>query len=218
MSERLSSKYPYYEKLPTARIPADIAAFVVQHRFRTAAQTWPLVQIGPGIVTLNDGVNYKWSDFKQRAIDLLQAVFATHPQKADIQVESVLLRYMDAESFDFNSENALMFLREKLKVNVELPKALFEGERVRSQPEGLNLQMVHACTRPKGTINLTVATGQHQDRKAVIWDTSVLSRGEAAPRLPDDAETWLDAAHSLTHDWFFKLIEGELLGRYSASE
>jgi uncharacterized protein (TIGR04255 family) len=33
--------------------------------------------------------------------------------------------------------------------------------------------------------------------------------------MPNDFEKWLDAAHAVTDDWFFKLIDGELERRFS---
>ena len=30
------------------------------------------------------------------------------------------------------------------------------------------------------------------------------------PTMPDEFDVWLDAAHAITHEWFFKLIEGDL--------
>ena len=52
--DRLSRDYPFYEPLPTASMPDEMLGYVVQHRFRTADGAWPLVQVGPGLVTLND--------------------------------------------------------------------------------------------------------------------------------------------------------------------
>lgn len=54
MFDRLSAIYPFHERLPSAMVPAEMVPFLVQHRFRRAQGSWPLVQVGPGIVTLND--------------------------------------------------------------------------------------------------------------------------------------------------------------------
>lgn len=52
--DRLSRDYPFHEPLPTASMPDEMLGYVVQHRFRAAEGVWPLVQVGPGLVTLND--------------------------------------------------------------------------------------------------------------------------------------------------------------------
>jgi uncharacterized protein (TIGR04255 family) len=33
--------------------------------------------------------------------------------------------------------------------------------------------------------------------------------------MPKGFANWIDAAHAITDDWFFKLIEGELERRFS---
>jgi uncharacterized protein (TIGR04255 family) len=43
--DKLKAEYPYYEQLPTANIPDGIAEYITQHRFRTAENSWPLIQI-----------------------------------------------------------------------------------------------------------------------------------------------------------------------------
>lgn len=217
LSNSISSLYPFHEKLPSATIPADIAPFLIQHRFRNSKDGWPLVQMGAGILTLNDVTNYRWSDFCHSAITLLNILFEIHPQKSELRAESLSLRYLDAEPFDYTSADALRFLREKLKINFELPRTLFQGDQAGERPEGVNFQIVYPSKRPKGVVQLKVGTGNIPDRRAIIWETSVLSRGQDVVNLPSGAEEWLEAAHALTHDWFSKLVEGELMRRYSGN-
>lgn len=216
--KRFSKTYPFHERLPAATIPADIAPFLVQHRFRKGKDAWPLVQIGPGIVALNDTINYRWADFSKRAVTLLNTLYELHPHKTEIVVESLLLRYIDAETFDYVPDSALTFLKDKLKVNFGLPESLFQGEQVDRRPEGLNFQISYPSLRPKGTAALKIATGERSNQRAIVWETLVLSRGRDVSNLPSSAKNWLEDAHTLIHDWFFKLIDGDLLRRYSRNE
>jgi hypothetical protein len=41
-----------------------------------------------------------------------------------------------------------------------------------------------------------------------------MSAGDDLPAMPDGFPAWLDSAHNITSDWFFKLIEGELEKRF----
>lgn len=36
------------------------------------------------------------------------------------------------------------------------------------------------------------------------------SSGKDVPAMPNKFEEWLESAHNITHNWFFKLIEGDL--------
>ena len=218
LSDRLSNSYPFHERLPSAIIPPGIVPFLVQHRFRKGQNAWPVVQVGPGIVTLNDTRNYQWADFLERGITLINTLFETHPQKSEVVMDSLLLRYIDAEPFDFATESALKFLKENLKVTLQLPDSLFQEGQVESRPEGLNLQVVYPSMSPRGVLQLKIATGKRDNQQAIIWETAVLTRGQDVPELPGGTKNWLEAAHGLTHAWFFKLVEGELLRRYSVDE
>ncbi len=46
-----------------------------------------------------------------------------------------------------------------------------------------------------------------------MWETIVHSSSNI-PKLSDELNEWLTNAHDITDDWFFKLIEGNLLERF----
>ena len=47
----------------------------------------------------------------------------------------------------------------------------------------------------------------------LMWETIVHSSSNI-PKLSDELNEWLTNAHDITDDWFFKLIEGNLLERF----
>lgn len=208
--DRVARDYPEHEQLPAAALPDGFAGHVVQHRFRCGANDWPLVQIGPGILTVNETDKYTWTDFCQRAIAAVGALFDSYPKGDELQIESLLLRYIDGIHFDYLSESIFEFLEEKMKVGIELPQGLFDPERVRSRPRHFNWQSSFECLQPRGVVTARFATGEKKGAPALIWETMVRSAAAELPELPEGFEAWMDAAHSITDDWFFKLIEGDL--------
>jgi hypothetical protein len=72
---RVSAEYPFHEPLATATIPDEMVGYVVQHRFRKGENEWPLIQIGPGVITLNDTKGYVWEDFEERISNVLVRSF-----------------------------------------------------------------------------------------------------------------------------------------------
>ncbi len=46
-----------------------------------------------------------------------------------------------------------------------------------------------------------------------MWETIVHSSSNF-PKLVNELNEWLTKAHGITNDWFFKLIEGDLLERF----
>lgn len=213
--DRMLKDYPEHEQLPTANIPDELIGHVVQHRFRVARDKWPLVQIGPGIFSVNSTTDYNWQDFRYRVLSAIEKVYDAHPKVGDLKITNLILRYIDAVDFDYRSNNIFEFLRDKLKLNISLPKNLFEDKSIDNKPNGLTWQCSYKCEKPKGLINLRFATGQKNNMPAVIWETIVESFMDDLPEMPNGFEEWLNTAHELTDDWFFKMIEGELERRFS---
>src|SRR3990170_3561524 len=108
--DRMLKDYPEHEQLPTANIPDEMVAHVVQHRFRVAANSWPLVQVGPGIFTVNSTADYKWEDFRLRVLAAIEKLYEAHPKVGDLKITNLILRYIDAVDFDYITINAFDFL------------------------------------------------------------------------------------------------------------
>ena len=58
-------------------------------------------------------------------------------------------------------------------------------------------------------------TGKKADIPALIFEISVQSDGEDMPTMPEGFENWIEMAHDVIEDWFFKLIAGELEKRFT---
>ena len=212
--DKVIEEYPEHEQLPSASVPDEIVGHVVQHRFRKSLNGWPLLQVGPGILTVNDTYNYLWTDFKERSIDAINKLYEAYPKVTQLQIESLLLRYIDAVEFDHTHENIIDFLREKMKVDIKLPSGLFT-EGIRSRPKVFNWQASFEVLHPRGIANVRFATGQKSNKPSLVWETIVESQKNDIPQMPEKINEWLESAHTITHDWFFTLIEGELERRFS---
>ena len=212
--DRIKSKYPKYESLPAASVPDEMVGHVVQHRFRSKPNDWPLVQLGPGIFAFNETSKYIWSSFRESALAAVNDFFQAYPAPEDLKIESVFLKYIDALPFDSASQDLLNYLQDKLKINIALPSDLFKETGVSRQPATFNWQISFPYEVLHGRVFLGLATGQQRkeggSQPALIWETRVHSTGDDVPDMPDGFENWLETAHDLTHDWFFKLIKGDL--------
>jgi len=213
--DKLHNEYPFHEQLSAATIPDEIAGYIVQHRFRKDKNKWPLIQIGPGIITVNDTQGYVWEDFERRIIQAVNTLFEIYPEsKNSLKVNRLLLRYIDAIAFDFERDNIFTFLKEKMKTKINLYQNLFEGTRVKKLPLGLDLRFSFISAKPKGAVHLRFVRGKTKESDALIWETMVESVSEDAPETQNKIADWIKEAHDLTDNWFFKLIEGELLRRF----
>ena len=215
-SERVGNDYPFHEPLPTSQIPDAMVAHMPQHRFRTSQEGWPLIQIGPGLMTVNETDGYTWSDFKQRCDKAVESLLSAHPAKEEFKVQDLMLRYIDAVDMDFSQESVFNFLQDKMKTRISLPDGLFADERVKKNPVAFSWQASFPTDDSGVIITLRFAIGKHNDKRALIWETLVQAAKGCAPAIPNGFMEWLERAHDLAHDWFFNMIEGELKRRFSS--
>jgi len=215
MYDRLSNEYPARVKLESANIPVDFAGHIAQHQFRKTAYKWPLVQLGPGIMTVNDTEDYRWEDFRERITSVVRALFESYPQAEDgsnrLNVSLSRLRYVNRIFFDYKKDRILDFLREQMQIGVDLPARLFQDSGVSDSPEHFNLDFGFSSSRPPGAIALRFSRGQVDGQDVVLWNTQVTSVKSDAPSGLEAIAAWVDEAYHLTHDWFYKIIEGKLL-------
>jgi len=209
--DKIRKEYPFHEELPTAAIPDEISGYVVKHRFRAEKDKWPLIQIGPGIITLNDTKDYQWEDFKTRISFLLKVLFKMYPEsKTDLKINGLLLRYINAINFDYDTKNILTFLKKKMKIELEINSDLFKKTSINDLPIGLDLRLSFPSSIPKGAIHLKFARGKIRNSDALIWETQVQSIGKDAPKTKKEINSWTEEAHELSIKWFFGTIKGDL--------
>jgi len=188
---------------------------VVQHRFRKGKDQWPLIQIGPGIITVNDTDGYLWEDFEKRIIKSVNTLFESYPDsKNNLKLSSVVLRYIDGIAFDFEKEDIFSFLKEQMKTSINLYPKLFEDTGVKKQPLDFDLRNSFVSTKPKGVVHIRFVRGKTKELDALLLETIVQSTTEYVPKGQDEIVDWVKDAHDLTDDWFFKLIRGKLLRRF----
>jgi len=206
-------EYPVYQPLSNADVPMPLAAqmHMVQHQFRASPNGWPLIQVGPSIFTLNETRDNDWEgDFRERAVSAVETFFGVYPKSDALNIESVLLRYIDAIEFDWEKESLLDFLDRKLKTKIVLPPSLFRDTRVRPSPVALDFTSSFRCTEPRGLVHLRFASGQSRGKRSLIMETMVQSTEADVPQMPEGFACWSDAAHGITSTWFRLLTEGDL--------
>lgn len=208
----LRDKFPHHVALPSAEVPPQMIPFTPQHQFRTAPDRWPLVQLGPGLITVNDTEGYLWDDFFALCGFVVQSLFKVYPQdESPLRIAEVSLRYIDADLL--RDTSPLDFLK-KLKIGIDLSPSLFDNGIITPKALGVGLSLAFPLNEPKGVLQLSANQGRKGEEEAIVWETQVLTRGDDTPQNPESIEDWLGKAHRVTHEWFLKQVEGELLEKY----
>lgn len=209
--EKIKASYPFYEPLPASAVPDEVTGPIVKHRFRVEKGQWPLIQIGPGIMSVNQTERYqKFLNFKQLAIEAINALYDAHPQKQNLVIKCIKLRYIDAKEVDYSKQNIFSFLREKMHIPIDMPSFLLLEGKLQEVPVGLNLMNSFRCNEPPGIAKLTISTGHIEGKMAVIWNQILKSSDDDVPEMPNGFDKWIDKAHIILDGWFWKLIEGDL--------
>lgn len=208
--ESVKKEYPHHEELPAAVAPEEFTPYVVHHRFRAAPSGWPLLQVGPGVFTVNETEAYEWEKFERWINEAIPKLVAAHPQPEALKFNTLMLRFVNAISFDFAKVNALKFLSEKMGMNFSLPASIFEDGIVGSSPMEISNQLVFSCTKPKGVLLFKFNSGKKHESPALIFQIWLASRGGQVPAMPDGFGEWASAAHAIIERSFFQLIAGDL--------
>ncbi len=213
-SERVEKQYPFHEPLQLAGFPDELTGHRVQHRFRVGEDRWPLLQLGPGILTVNDTGGYEWKDFEHRCVEAIDRFLDAYPNGQAPQAQKLTLRYINAVPFNFRSADVLEYMGSHLKTTLRLQETFFEKLPIQPMPTSSRWNVSFPLKAPVGTVAMKLGTGFHREQPAVVWETLVISDATEAPNLGEGFETWIDQAHGVAETWFFELVEGELLRRF----
>ncbi len=214
---KIGDKYPEPVELPAAQLPESAAPYAVRNQFRTGPGAWPLTQIGPGILTVNETVGYTvWDDFKPRIKEAIEALASVYPETlTPIRIE---LRYINAVPYDPVNGTPPAFLREFMHTEVGTASDLFNGEAEGIEPDDLNLNLRFPLSRPAGKGFLNFSSGTKEDNPAIIWQTIVRSAEPDAPKKVEELDSWLEDAHTIVERWFIRLTQGTLIERFEGKE
>lgn len=133
-----------------------------------------------------------------------------------MEINSLMLRYIDAVEFDFENDSLFEFLKDKLKTEINLSQNLFIETNVNKKPINFDLKFDFQSDNPKGLIFLRFTKGYSKElnKFAILWETVAKTLKEEIPNDLYNIIKWIKDAHELTDDWFFKIIEGELEERF----
>jgi len=211
----LRHRYPVHEQLPSALVPDELVPHQVQHRLRHVKDGWPLVQLGPGVLTVNDTEQYNWERFRELIAEALSAFHDARPEPDADRVESVHLRYINAAPLDGWQTGILGFLGEKLKLDIRLDPSLFANTGVSAQATDADLRFTFATISPSGQLSIRFARGNARGKESLIWEMGVSSAEARNASEIDRITEWIGDAHALAERWFFRLIDGQLLEEFT---
>jgi uncharacterized protein (TIGR04255 family) len=201
--------FPHHEQLLSASIPDEIASNMVQHRFRAGPDSWPLAQLGPGILTFNDTDGYDWPVFRDKAKSVVAALNRSYPSNGKPVFNRAALKYIDAVPFDYLKHSAFDFFG-KLKIRTGLTVDFLTPLGVEPSPGSMLWRASFRSKNPAAALSIQISTALKEKERSIVWETTISSADNEVPTTDHSFAAWLEAAHKTTSDVFLKMTEGEL--------
>jgi uncharacterized protein (TIGR04255 family) len=207
--ENLKSEYPFHRQLPASVLPDEISAYIIQHQFRTADDSWPLVQLGQGILTVNDTrEKYNWGDFQSRIKSAMKHITCFYEENGQpIVTKLQSLTYVNSVPFDFLSQDGLRYLEERMGIAVGLDGSLM-ASCADKRPSGFDLHFVYQTSSPHSSeLRLRFGTATSADGARLIsWETAVRSEKEGDISGEEQISDWAQEAHKVAKQVYLALV------------
>jgi uncharacterized protein (TIGR04255 family) len=195
----LKKKYPFRESILPVEVPIEMTINQPVHRFRAEKGGYPLLQVGPGVITLNTiDAKYYWNSFFNDAKELIQTFFNVHPVENKI---APALLYIDFFPFDFSGNNVHDYINQQF--NITFGQSFFETEKF---PTDFN--MGFAYNIDLGDLRVNFQKGKNQNTEGILLQTRINGK-PAAPNY-ENLNNWLNEAHEILSNLFMQLTEGDL--------
>lgn len=201
----IKNNYPVRESLAPPELPTDILINNPVHRFRADKNQYPLVQIGPGLLTLNTiDNNYLWNDFFKWSDALMDGFFEVFPIESETFKPNLL--YLDFFRFNFKAKNVYDFINESFNLT-------FGQNFFKNTVNPLNLDIGYFYETDLGNLSVTLKKGQNSKKEeGIVMQTTLHGRDSMTKK--DNTLVWLGKAHSFSSDLFKEITKGDLYNSF----
>lgn len=197
----IKEKYPFRE---TTGLPIGAGIFVGSptHRFRAAVNDYPLVQIGPGVLTVNTiDAKYSWKEYESWIMEVLGKFYSIYPLNESNNVK-LTLQYVDLIRFDFEKDDVIAFMRQCL--HIEISQDFYKSNSIAK-----NVGLALNYDNDLGTLTIGINRGKSlKGEDGIAIQTNLTSR-TIDPNLGIVSE-WIAKAHVLTSSLFKEMTRGKL--------
>lgn len=191
----VSDKFPVHKRIFPQGTSIKVYG-VPLHQFWKGDVQWPVIQLGPGVLTVNEtDKNYDWEKtFRPNIFFAMEALRKSY----DIcpELNRVSLKYIDSVDIH-ESENLGEFLKKNLLTEIE------NRYKVPGTLSGLNLNQVFDVDDSKVSVNIQTAVNNITRSKAIVWVTSVIRTGKISEK---ELALWIDKAHGFASSLFVDML------------
>jgi len=203
---KIEEEFPFHQEKIPSDIPAQLLSYKTVHQFWKSNNEWPVIQIGPGILTINETEkNYEWYSKFHPLIKLV--VNHLINSYNNINFKAVSLRYIDVvKAENYNFQNWEAFVKENINFNFD-NKFDTKGQLKRFQfDQFFNLNEL-------GELNVNLSNGLNNKKEQIfIWQTALSNGGNLTP---SELFEWVIKAHECNSGIFKDICKKEFYGSFS---
>jgi uncharacterized protein (TIGR04255 family) len=208
LSTIIEQEFPHYKRIIPQDIPDQLMHYQVIHQYWSGENRWPVIQLGPGIFTINcTDEGYDWEGSFQKLIK--QAIgWLEQSYKQSLNIRFASLRYIDGirvddyGGIDGNWQNFI-----KTNFNFEY------NNHFNTRGSQKQIQVNQTFELEDGSdLQLQIANGARNNEKALVWQTAILKKDSFDF---DKLVLWANYAHDIAHDLFQEMIKPDLYASFS---
>lgn len=208
---KLKSTYPIPEPLKPKEVPPLLMPFIIQQRFRSVENGYPLYQLGPGIMSFNtDGDTYhlahenKWETFRTKLLEFLAVYKDILGDKFQSEnFKHISLRFINKIEDTDMYPNVKNYFSNQLNLKIDLGFADDIAYITNLEDTKLS-QTYYLDQNKKSKLNYNLGTITEGSRK-LLADISVTTT--EVPTF-EGLQGWLDNSHSKIENFFNKMTQG----------
>lgn len=212
--EKFKKEFSVIEDLPSTQVHPETSPYVVRHRMRKEKNGHPLIQIGPGVATINEAKGYSWESFQSLILQLVEAINELYPHSSfPLHLMKCEMRFLNAIPIELSKENPLAFLAEKLHIKVDMDPDLLLFNQLQDPALAVNLNIAYPLRKPMGNLALSAQLANADGKSAYILQTLIQSGGEWMPEI-SGFDLWTEEAHAAACNCFLALCKGRLMEKF----
>lgn len=199
----LKSKYSHRENLIPPEVPLEVVKGNPVYRFREKRGSYPLVQVGPGLISVNTlDDKYFWEQFRDESNEVLNLLNEIYPRYSELNLAPALT-YVDFFEYDKDKETPLGFINTNLQLN------LVDSFMANTESKMHDVNFTFNYQVEDKIVSLNLRNGKiNNEKDGLVLQTKVI--GEKGKYNTQKLKDWLDSAHDLSSSMFKSLTSGNL--------
>ncbi len=203
---KMGKKYPYRESLIPPEVPMDAYLYMPAHRYRTKKDEYPLIQLGPGILTVNTtDNNYFWNKYEKWCQEAYLTLKELYEFDNNEQI-NLSLKYFDFFPFDFKKNNVIEFLSNNF--NLEFNQTFIDEN---SFPASINIGFEYEVSFGNYSIKINRASNRKK-QNGLIFNTTLSKKCHLLDK--EQFINWLDESHNYVSKSFKLMIKEKMYNSF----